>query len=82
MNALSIDSAGVRYTTPATHSTVTLASGSTYYVIVVGGEGFALIQPAGCHGWEQVAINFDMHGDGGLDEVVAAVIGEAFGPLR
>jgi hypothetical protein len=71
-------------TSDAIHCTLIDPNGeTTYYVIVVESEGYALVQPQGEAGWEEVSLgDLDMGDADSLDEIVAAVVDEAFGASR
>jgi hypothetical protein len=73
-------------TSEAIHCTLVNPNGdTTYYVIVVESEGYALVQPQREAGWKEVSIgDLDLSDADSLDEIVAAVVvvDEAFGPSR
>lgn len=85
MSAPANEAAALTYvTSDAIHCTLIDPNGdTTYYVIVVKSEGYALVQPQGEAGWEEVSLgDLDLSDADSLDVIVRAVIDEAFEPSR
>ncbi len=83
MTARASNVPALTYTTSdATHCTIMGPDGeTTYIVIVVEDEGYALVRPDGTDAWTQICVgDLGLDDSNDFDDVVAGVLDAALGP--